>query len=110
MPMKKNLIYRIIALPIFVVAAIPFALIHLVKWCIEYVKRGKDVYALMKPVGEGEKAARELIFNLKQEVIYAKFRSMLNEYDEEIKKASLEWDKLDDTMKKHFQDHGKSLQ
>lgn len=69
MTMKKNLIYRIIALPIFVVAAIPFTLIHLVKWCIEYAKRGKDAYALMKPVGEGEKAARDLIYAMKEEAV-----------------------------------------
>ena len=65
----KNKALRIIALPLFVVCAVPFALIQLVKWCIGFIGRGKDVYGLMKPVSEAEKSARELVYNLKEEIV-----------------------------------------
>lgn len=51
------------------IIGLPFMVAHYIKWCVEFIKRGRDVFEKMALVSDAEKAARDLIYAMKEEVI-----------------------------------------
>lgn len=71
---------------------------HYIKWCVEFIKRGRDVFEKMALVSDAEKAARDLIYAMKEEVITRVVVSTMGKAFRDIEKAGLDVEDANNRM------------